>query len=279
MELAEVKYPHQLNRIDLQCIFEHLSLYQQLSPKISVNWVKQNFTVFNKKLHLIKKTRSHQIEDPPGSIGVATLLEVLEYEDLVSTIARIHEGQDHSSIGATMRKTERKYWHPEVMLAAQEAIINVHSCQLMKPPDTALGNLTPIKPSLPLTRWGIDHTKIGPQTLLHAIEYATEWLESRLVPNADFVNTVPLLTYIIHTFGTPRQIISDNALCFTEIEAQQFQHKYNLSFTQSTPIRPWSNGRVEQANGILKAILTRTILDTPGLGLVDALSRAISIFN
>ena len=143
-----------------------------------------------------------------------------------------------------MRETKRRYWHPELMLAAYEAIINCHSCQLMKPPDPALGNLIPIKTSLPLTRWGIDHTKIGPQILLHVIEYATGWLESRSVPDADFVNTIPLFMYIMSILGTPRQIISDNALCFTVVEAQQFQHSHNLSFTQSTPIQPQINGRV-----------------------------------
>lgn len=63
------------------------------------------------------------------------------------------------------------------------------------------------------------------------------------------------------------------------MEAQQFQYRHNLSFTQSTPIRPRSNGKVEQANSILKAILKRTLLDAPGMKLVDALSRAVSIFN
>ncbi|KAI0994514.1 hypothetical protein K3495_g13668, partial [Podosphaera aphanis] len=278
-ELPEVKYPYQLNRIDLQCTLEHLTLHQPLPPKISEDWVKKNFTVFDNKLHLIKRSQPHQIGDPPNPTGIATLLEVLEYEELVSTVSRIHEDQGHASIGTTLREAERRFWHPELTLAAHEAIVNCHSCQLMKPPDPLLGNLIPIKPSPPLTRWGMDHTKIGPQILLHAIEYATGWLESRLVPSADFANTIPLLNYIINTFGTPRQIISDNALCFTGIEAQQFQLRNNLSFTQSTPIRPRSNGRVEQANGILKAILTRTLLDTPGLKLVDALSRAVSIFN
>ncbi|KAI0992091.1 hypothetical protein K3495_g16095 [Podosphaera aphanis] len=49
--------------------------------------------------------------------------------------------------------------------------------------------------------------------------------------------------------------------------------------TQSTPIRPRSNGRVEQANAILKAILTRILLDAPGQRLADVLFRAVSIFN
>ncbi|KAI1004419.1 hypothetical protein K3495_g3793 [Podosphaera aphanis] len=278
-DITQVKFPYQLNRIDLQCILEFLTLRQPLPSKITESWVLQNFTVFDNKLHLIRKNRMHSVGDPPGPAGVATLLEVLEYEDLVSTVTRVHEDQGHASIGTTMREAERKFWHPELTLAAHEAIVNCQSCQLMKPPDPALGNLTPIKPTPPLTRWGIDHTQIGSQILLHAIEYATGWLESRLVPNADFVNTIPLLMYIIHTFGTPRQVISDNARCFTGSEARLFQSAHNLVFTQSTPIRPRSNGRVEQANGILKAILTRILLDAPGQRLADALSRAVSIFN
>ncbi|KAI0994299.1 hypothetical protein K3495_g13883 [Podosphaera aphanis] len=149
----------------------------------------------------------------------------------------------------------------------------------MKPPDPSLGNLTPLQPAPPLTRWGIDHTQVGPKVLLNAIEYATGWLESRLVPNANFANTVPLLLHIIQTFGTPKQVISDNAGCFSGIEAQTFQTAHNLSFTRTTPARPRSNGKVEQANGVLKSILIRILLDNTTLELSQALAQAVMMFN
>ena len=44
-------------------------------------------------------------------------------------------------------------------------------------------------------------------------------------------------------------------------------------------IRAQSNGRVEQVNGILKAILKRSLLDVSGMKLIDSPSCAVSVFN
>lgn len=140
----------------------------------------------------------------------------------------------------------------------------------MSPPDLSLGDLRPIQPAPPLTRWGIDHTQVGPKILLNAVEYATGWLESRIVPNADFANTVPLLLHIIHTFGTPKQVISDNAGCFSGTEAKQFQRDHGFTATHTSAGRPQANGKVEQANGVLKKILARTILDPPPPTIIQA---------
>ncbi|KAI0998003.1 hypothetical protein K3495_g10186 [Podosphaera aphanis] len=142
----------------------------------------------------------------------------------------------------------------------------------MKPPDLSLGNLTPLQPAPSLTRWGIDHIQVGPKVLLNAIEYATGWLEPRLVPNADFANIVPLLLYKIQTFGKPKQVISDNACCFNGIDVQTFQTAHSLSFTRTTPAKPRSNGKVEQANCVLKSILIRILLDNSTLELSQALA-------
>lgn len=164
----------------------------------------------------------------------------------------IHIDQGHSPIGTTLQEISQKYWYPELILASYEVIRTCSSCQLMKPPDPSLGNLQLIQPPPPLTRWGINHTQIGKKIILNTIEYATGWLESRLVLSTEFNNTIPLLIHVIHVFGTPKQLISDNALCFTGTEAQNFQTKYNLKFTHTTPARPLTNRKVEQANGVLK---------------------------
>lgn len=165
------------------------------------------------------------------------------------------------------------------MSATHEVVRNCRSCQLMKPLDPSLVNLRPIQPAPPLTRWGIYHTFVGSKVILNAVEYATGWLESRVVPNAEFDNTVPLLMYIFRTFGIPKQIISDNAGCFKGTNAQNFQKRYNLNMTHTTPIRPQSNGKVEQANGVLKGILARAILDNRKAPLTDTLDRAVTIYN
>lgn len=279
LDLENIELPEQLNRVDLQCIFEYFSLGQQLPSKITPDWVNKNFAIHNEKLHRIKQSPQTNPGDPPGPSGVAILLEVLEYDDLVSTAKQIHENLGHASAGTSMREASRKYWHPNLILAVYEAIQTCSSCQLMRPPDPALGNLTPLLPAPPLTRWGIDHTQIGTGILLNAVEYATGWLESRFVPSTNFENTIPLLLHIIRNFGVPKQLISDNAGSFAGVEAKDFQNKYKINVTHTTPARPRGNGKVEQANGVLKAILTRMLLDNPKLTLSNALAHAVTIYN
>ncbi|KAI0999097.1 hypothetical protein K3495_g9099 [Podosphaera aphanis] len=136
-----------------------------------------NFTVCNDKLHLIRRNASYSPGKPPSTSCTATLLEVLEYDDLLISSIKIHENLRHTSAGTTMREISRQYWHPELKLAIYAAIRKCQSCQLMKPPDPTLGDLTSIQPAPPLTRWAIDNTQIGPKILLNAVEYATGWLE------------------------------------------------------------------------------------------------------
>ncbi|KAI0992367.1 hypothetical protein K3495_g15819, partial [Podosphaera aphanis] len=99
---VHITQPEQLNRIDLQAIFEFLSQNQTLPPNLDYNWVLNNFSIYAGNLHRIKKNHTTSIGDPPAFPGTAVLLRVLEYEELVATIKRVHESQGHASVGTTM---------------------------------------------------------------------------------------------------------------------------------------------------------------------------------
>lgn len=114
---------------------------------------------------------------------------------------------------------------------------------------------------------------------LNVVEYATGWLESRIVSNSNFSTSVPLFLHIFHTFGIPKQIISDDANCFRRDETKQFQRHYRFIWSHKTPARPQRNGKVEQANGILKGILIRIILDICENLLGAVLASAITLYN
>ena len=175
---------------------------------------------------MIKTNGAKSFDDPPKPPGILIFFEILEYEDLLKTMKLLHEVQGHAPVETTLRSASQRYWHPEITLVVYEVLRNCRQYQLMKPPDPSLGNLRPIQPPPPLSRWGIDHTQVSQKILLNAVEYATGWLESRIVLNADFECTVPLL-YIFKTFGTPNQIISDNANSFTENKAKELQRQCN----------------------------------------------------
>ena len=65
-----------------------------------------------------------------------------------------------------------------------------------------------------------------------------------------------LLTHLIPWFGLPNSIQSDNGpTCVSQI-TQQRGKALNISWYLHVPCRPQSSGKVEWANGILKAHLT-----------------------
>ncbi|KAI0993835.1 hypothetical protein K3495_g14349, partial [Podosphaera aphanis] len=274
-----IKRPEELNRNDLQSIFEFLSQGSSLPPRINEQWARTNFIIHQDQLYKFQRNHFKPLGDPPGLPGAVSLQVIPDYDDLVNALTMVHETQGHATIGTTTRFALQQYWHPEIHLAAYEAIRTCRSCQLMKPPDPSLPDLKPLSPAPPLTRWGIDHTQIGSKYILNAIEYGTGWLESRFVGSTSFSDTIPLLEFIINTFGAPREIISDNAGCFTGVEARQFKKQYNIRTSPVTPARPRGNGKVEQANGVLKGILTRIFMEFPQTPLNKALARAVQIYN
>ena len=85
--------------------------------------------------------------------------------------------------------------------------------------------------------------------------------------------------HIIHCFGAPKQFISDNAGSFSGHEALQFYAQHGIRVTHTTPMRPQGNGKVDKANGVLKAILARILLDGPQTPLTYIFPRAVTIYN
>lgn len=56
-----------------------------------------------------------------------------------------------------------------------------------------LGNLRPTQPPPLLARWGIDHNQISQRIQLNVVKNATDQIESRLISNVDFTNTLLLI--------------------------------------------------------------------------------------
>ena len=173
-----------------------------------------------------------------------------------------------------------KIWHPDLVLAAQEAVISCAHCQLMKKPDPTPHHLTPISPPPPLQRWAIDHTgPIAGWPLLNAIEYATGWVESMWVPDISGKATIYLLDQIWQRFGPMKELISDNAGAFRGPEAEAWRSRHGVRLLPTTPAHPRTNGRVERANGVIKNILAKLALDEPGEEIHKLLPRALYLYN
>lgn len=104
------------------------------------------------------------------------MLQVLVRGDIDKALQTLHRDLAHVSVGSLLRTAETRYWHPDLVLAAQEATVVCPRCQLMKPPTVTLRlpSLRPIVAPSPFFRWGMDWTgPIGNFMIVTAIEYAT----------------------------------------------------------------------------------------------------------
>lgn len=272
----------QLNRIDLQAIYEYLRYGTMLPPALQEEWVHENFVLHQEKLYKMVTNERHS-GDPPHAAGTATRVrtpqEVVEYDDLMVNLRKIHHDQGHPTVGVLTRDALRQFWHPEITLAAQQVTLECPTCQLMKKPDPSLPDLQPIIPPTPLTRWAIDHTSISQSKILVAVEYATGWAEAQFVPSVQFTDTIPMIERIGTTFGYPKEWISDNAGAFNSHEAREWHQQHGSVVRPITPIRPRGNGKVEKANGDIKRIMLREHQANPTLNLPYLLQRAVTIYN
>jgi hypothetical protein len=121
-----IKKPEELNRVNLQAIFEHIIYNQPLPPILDHNWVYTHFAVHNGELQKISKfDREHG--DPPHSGELTTkatmTLRIPEYGELHQKAQNSYYALGHGSAEATERKMAMTYWHPKLTLAVQQAII------------------------------------------------------------------------------------------------------------------------------------------------------------
>jgi hypothetical protein len=77
--------PKQLNRLNLQTIYEHIAHDEPLPPIMNDNWVRKHFIIHENKFHKISK-HIRDSGDPPHSNGLATkaviMLRILEQKKL-----------------------------------------------------------------------------------------------------------------------------------------------------------------------------------------------------
>jgi transposase InsO family protein len=72
---------------------------------------------------------------------------------------------------------------------------------------------------------------------------------------------VSFFTDIIHRFGVPNSIMTDNGSQFTGRKFLEFCDKHHIRVDWAAVAHPWSNVQVERANGIILQGLKPSIFD------------------
>lgn len=109
----------------------------------------------------------------------------------------------------------------------------------------------------PFAVWGLD--LIGPlqrgpggfKHLLVAIDKFSKWIEYQPITNIKSQEAVTFFTDIIHRFGVPNSIITDNGTQFTGKKFLEFCDEHHIRVVWATVAHPKMNGQVERGNGMI----------------------------
>jgi transposase InsO family protein len=97
--------------------------------------------------------------------------------------------------------------------------------------------------------------------LLVAVDKSSKWIEACPITNLRAEQAVSFFTDIIHRFGVPNSIITDNDSLFTDRKFLEFCDKHHIRVDWVAVAHPQTNGQVEHANGMILQGLKPRIFD------------------
>jgi transposase InsO family protein len=159
------------------------------------------------------------------------------------------------------------YW-PNAVADASEIVRTCEGCQFYARKSNLPAHVLQTTPiTWPFAVWGLDI--VGPLRkapggfthLLVAIDKFSEWVEVRPITNLRAEQAVTFFTDIVHRFGVPNSIITDNGSQFMGRKFLEFCDKFHIRVDWAAVAHPQTNGQVECANGMILQGLKPRIFD------------------
>ena len=97
--------------------------------------------------------------------------------------------------------------------------------------------------------------------LFVAVDKFTKWIEAKPVLKLMSAQAVSFIFDIIHRYGAPNSIITDNGTQFTGTCFLEFCEAYGIRIDWAAVAHPRANGQVERANGMVLQGLKPRIFD------------------
>ncbi|XP_059650003.1 uncharacterized protein LOC132295729 [Cornus florida] len=203
------------------------------------------------------------------------LLQCISKEESLQVMAEVHEGSCGAhQAGIKMRWLIRRYGYywPRMRKDCIDYSKGCQACQRHGPiQNVPAKELQPIIKLWPFRGWGLDLIgKINPPSseghhwVIVATDYFTKWVEAKACKAVDQQTVINFMEQnIIHRFGIPETLISDNATVFRATDVLQFGHNMNIHMSASTPYYAQANGQAESSNKILIEIIEKMIKDKP----------------
>ena len=166
-----------------------------------------------------------------------------------------HHAAPRTLVGNAFR--QGFYW-PTAVADANEVVRTCEGCQFFaRRTHLPAHVLQTIPITWPFAVWGLD--LVGPLTkapggfnyLLVAVDKFSKWIEVRPITSIRSEQAVLFFTDIIHRFGIPNSIITDNGTQFTGKKFLKFCDNHHIRVDWAAVAHPQTNGQVERANGMV----------------------------
>jgi transposase InsO family protein len=176
-----------------------------------------------------------------------------------------HHAAPRTLVGNAFR--QGFYW-PTAVADASEIVRTCEGCQFYaRKSNLPAHALQTIPITWPFAVWGLDI--VGPLRKAHggfthllvAIDKFSKWVEVRPITNLKAEQAVTFFTDIVHRFGVPNSIITDNGSQFTGRKFLEFCDKFHIRVDWAAVAHPQTNGQVERANGMILQGLKPRIFD------------------
>jgi transposase InsO family protein len=87
--------------------------------------------------------------------------------------------------------------------------------------------------------------------LLVMVDKFTKWIEAKPVTSAEAVQVIGFISGVVHRYGVPHSLITDNGTNFTAKEVKAWCKQMGIKLDYASVYHPQSNGQVERANGLI----------------------------
>jgi hypothetical protein len=131
--------------------------------------------------------------------------------------------------------------------------------------------LHPIIKPWPFRGWGLDFIgKIHPPSVkghcfvIVATDYFSKWTEAIPLKNMTHKEVIVFITeHIIHRFGIPQTLNTDQGTSFVAKEVRDFVNSYGIRLLNSSPYYAQANGQAESSNKTLVKLIKKKIEHNP----------------
>jgi hypothetical protein len=104
----------------------------------------------------------------------------------------------------------------------------------------------------------------GHHFMLDAMDYFTKWTEVVPLKNMMHKEVIEFITeHIIHRFGIPQTLTTDQDTSFVSGQVREFIESYKIKLPTSSPYYSQANGQDESSNKTLIKLIKKKIEDNP----------------